>query len=153
MSSGSRFAAAVLASGALLAAAFPAAAADHRPAPRPVRSAVEVGTVHHVAVPGRGHHAGNRADAEWITVTNNSRRAVELRGWTLTDAQHHSYRFRALRLGAHKSVKVHTGHGRDTWNDVYQNRRAPIWDRVDTATLRDARGRVVDTERLGHRHH
>ncbi|MFJ3695560.1 lamin tail domain-containing protein [Streptomyces sp. NPDC090052] len=154
LSSGSRLAAAVLASGALLAAAFPAAAADHHhPASRPERSAVVVGAVHHIDSHGRGHHRGNRVDAEWITVTNNSRRPVELRGWTLSDAQHHSYRFHALRLGAHKSVKVHTGHGRDTWNDVYQNRRAPIWDRVDTATLRDARGHVVDVERLGHRHH
>ncbi|MFE2379027.1 lamin tail domain-containing protein [Streptomyces sp. NPDC059398] len=155
LSSGSRLAAAVLASGALLAAAaFPAAATGHHhPAPRPERSAVVVGAVHHVDSHGRGHHRDNRANAEWITVTNQSRRAVELRGWTLTDAQHHSYRFPALRLGAHKSVKVHTGHGRNTWTDVYQNRRAPIWDRVDTATLRDARGRVVDVERLGHRHH
>ncbi|WSZ82754.1 lamin tail domain-containing protein [Streptomyces sp. NBC_00859] len=153
MSSGSRLAAAVLASGALMAAAFPAAATGHHPAPRPQRSAVAVGVVHHVDSHGRGHRPGDRANAEWITVTNNSRRPVELRGWTLTDAQHHSYRFHALRLGAHKSVKVHTGRGRDTWNDVYQNRRSPIWDRVDTATLRDARGHVVDTERLGHRHH
>ncbi|WP_405686730.1 lamin tail domain-containing protein [Streptomyces sp. NBC_01387] len=155
LSSGSRLAAVVLASGALLAAAFPAAATGHHhnhPAPHPERSVVALGAVHFNG-PGRGHRPGQGLDAEWVTVTNNSRRPVELKGWTLSDAQHHSYRFHALRLGAHKSVKVHTGTGRDSGRDVYQNRHASIWDRAgDTATLRNARGRITDTESWG-RHH
>ncbi len=35
--------------------------------------------------------------------------------------------------------------GRDTRNDLFQDRRNQIWDRRDTATLRNERGRVVDT--------
>ncbi|MFE9934615.1 hypothetical protein ACFYP3_37545, partial [Streptomyces sp. NPDC005533] len=40
----------------------------------------------------------------------------------------------------------HTGNGRDTHRDVYQDRRHQIWDERDTATLRDDRGRVLDRE-------
>lgn len=154
LSSRSRLAAVVLAAGALLAAAFPAAADSHHherhPAPRHERSAVDLGGIHFAA-----HVRGHRADLgdEWITVTNKSRRAVNLRHWTLSDAQYHTYRFHALRLGAHKSVKVHTGFGRDNARNVYQDRRSSVWDsRGDRATLRDARGHVVDTESWG-RHH
>ncbi|WP_328537085.1 lamin tail domain-containing protein [Streptomyces sp. NBC_00344] len=151
LSSGSRLAAAVLSAGALLAAAFPAAASDHHhPAPRHERSAVDLGGVH-FRTQGRGHRAD--LGAEWVTVTNKSRKSVNLRGWTLSDAQHHTYRFHSLWLGAHKSVKVRTGFGRDNASNVYQDRRSSVWDKAgDKATLRDARGHVVDTQSWG-RHH
>ncbi|MEV8568382.1 lamin tail domain-containing protein [Streptomyces sp. NPDC051322] len=151
LSSGSRLAAAVLASGALLAAAFPAAASDHHhPAPRHERAAIDLSGVHFET-----HHRGQRADlgTEWISVTNKTHRAVNLKNWTLSDSQHHTYRFHALRLGAHKSVKVHTGFGRDNARNVYQDRRSSVWDKAgDRATLRDARGHVVDTVSWGRRH-
>ncbi|PWI05228.1 hypothetical protein DIZ27_40545 [Streptomyces sp. NWU339] len=45
---------------------------------------------------------------------------------------------------------VITGTGRDTRTDLYQGRRHYVWDnRADTATLRDDRGRTVDTESWG----
>ncbi|MBO0518485.1 lamin tail domain-containing protein, partial [Streptomyces beijiangensis] len=60
------------------------------------------------------------------------------------------YTFRHLRLNGHSTVKVHTGSGRDTRHDVYQDRRDHIWDnRSDRATLSDRRGSVVDTESWG----
>ncbi|MCM2416686.1 lamin tail domain-containing protein [Streptomyces sp. RKAG293] len=84
---------------------------------------------------------------------NTSRHSVDLRGFTLTDQQGNRYRFAGLRLDGHSSVKVHTGHGRDTHHDVYQNRNQQIWDAHDTATLRDNRGHVIDTETWGRGHH
>ncbi|GAA2722016.1 hypothetical protein GCM10010315_46190 [Streptomyces luteosporeus] len=81
-----------------------------------------------------------------MTVTNGSGRAVDLAGWTLSDASRHTYRFH-LKLGAHRSVRVHTGTGRDTVSDVYWGSRAYVWNNDrDTATLRDGRGRVVGTK-------
>ncbi|MFJ5135903.1 lamin tail domain-containing protein [Streptomyces sp. NPDC088707] len=57
------------------------------------------------------------------------------------------------RLSSRRPL-VHTGEGRDTRTDVYQDRRNYVWDnKSDTATLRDARNRTVDTESWGHRHH
>jgi hypothetical protein len=157
----SRLAAAVLAAGALVTvAALPASAADQ----------------HHGRHAGfghdRGHHHGRqhdrRADVaidvhqtyrgarsnralndEWVTVTNEGRRPVSLDRWTLTDSDHHVYRFSHLTLRGHQSVRVHTGAGRNTGRDLYQGRRSAEFGGRDTATLRDARGHVVDTDSTG----
>ncbi|MFE9635778.1 lamin tail domain-containing protein [Streptomyces sp. NPDC006463] len=145
----------LLAAGALIgAAAAPAAADDHRRdhrGPYP-HSSVVIGDVENA---GRGRD--NRAlNSEWVEVKNTGRHSVDLRGFTLTDKQGNRYRFNGFRLDGRSSVKVHTGHGRDTRHDVYQDRRHQIWDERDTATLRDNRGNVIDTEswgRRGHHHH
>ncbi|MET7368137.1 lamin tail domain-containing protein [Streptomyces sp. NPDC005566] len=145
-----RITATVLASGALLAAAALPASADgrdhgnNRPAQR---SAVVLGKIQHDS-PGRDNASNRSLNAEWVTVTNTGRRAVNLRGWTLTDESHRSYRF-DLRLPGRSSVRVHTGVGRDTRHDVYQDRRNYVWDARDTATLRDNRGHKVDSKSWG----
>ncbi|MET8297597.1 lamin tail domain-containing protein [Streptomyces sp. NPDC005180] len=145
--------AAVLAVGALIgAASVPAAADDHRHGHHGAHSALVIGDVENA---GRGHD--NRAlNSEWVEVKNTGRHSVNLRGYTLTDQQGNRYRFRDFRLDGRSSVKVHTGNGRDTHRDVYQDRRRQIWDERDTATLRDNRGNVLDSQswgRRGHHHH
>jgi hypothetical protein len=103
--------------------------------------------------PGPDTRSTRSLNAEWVTVTNTGRSAVNLAGWTLTDTDRHTYRFHYLRLGGHQSVRVHTGIGRDTGRDVYQDRRAYVWNNTgDAATLRDNRGHLVDTKSWG-RHH
>ncbi len=70
----------------------------------------------------------------------------------------------ALRVRARCGVQSHflgfgmeeelalSGVGRDTRSDVYQDRHHYVWDnRSDTATLRDDRGRYVDSESWGQR--
>lgn len=47
---------------------------------------------------------------------------------------------------------MHTGVGRDSRTDVYQDLRRYVWDNSDTATLRDAHGHKVDSKSWGHRH-
>ncbi|MFJ3829085.1 lamin tail domain-containing protein [Streptomyces sp. NPDC090046] len=139
----------IVAAGALIgAAALPAVAhgSDLR-APRGLHSSIVIGDVQHDSR-GRDNRALNR---EWVEVKNTGRQAVNLRGFTLTDRQGNRYRFAGLRLDGRSSVKVHTGQGRDTRRDVYQDRRHQIWDERDTATLRDDRGRVIDTETWGRR--
>ncbi|WP_329390129.1 lamin tail domain-containing protein [Streptomyces sp. NBC_01351] len=140
----------LLAVGALIgAAAVPAAADDHRGDHRGRHSSIVIGDVEN-ADRGRDHRALNR---EWVEVKNTGRHSVNLRGFTLTDRDGNRYRFHDLRLDGHSSVKVHTGNGRDTHRDVYQDRRHQIWDERDTATLRDNRGNVIDTESWGRRGH
>jgi hypothetical protein len=147
----SRFVATALASGALLAAAaLPASAADHHQR-FPQRSSVVLGAIQYDS-PGPENRSVRSLDEEWVTVANTGRHAVDLAGWTLSSSDRHTYRFGHLRLAAHASVRVHTGVGRDTARDVYQDRRDYVWDNhADTATLRDNRGHVVDTESWGHR--
>ncbi|MFE4214083.1 lamin tail domain-containing protein [Streptomyces sp. NPDC056844] len=148
-----RITATVLASGALLAAAALPASADgrdhgqNRPAQR---STVVLGKIQYDS-PGRDNGSNRSLNAEWVTVTNTGRHAVNLRGWTLSDESGRSYTF-DLRLAGRSSVRVHTGVGRDTRHDVYQDRRNYVWDNEDTATLRDSRGRKIDSESWG-RHH
>jgi hypothetical protein len=145
-----RLSATVVASAAILAAAaLPASAAGH-PQPRP---SVTLGAIQYDS-PGADNRSARSLNSEWVTVTNTGRYTVNIAGWTLTDASHHTYRFHTLRLGAHQSVKVHTGSGRNTSHDVYQNSRGYIWNNdADTATLRDNRGHSVDTKSWGHRNH
>nr|WTA00124.1 lamin tail domain-containing protein [Streptomyces sp. NBC_00857] len=151
-----RLVAGLLASGALIgAAALPASADDghghgHRP-PAP-RSSVALGEIQYDS-PGREDHSNRSLNAEWVEVVNTGRRAVELRGWTLSDSDGNRYRFKGLRLAGHSAVRVHTGHGRDTRRDVYQDRREYVWgNKGDSATLRNEHGRTVDSESWG-RHH
>ncbi|MDQ0798019.1 lamin tail domain-containing protein [Streptomyces sp. B1I3] len=148
-----RITATVLASGALLAAAALPATADgwgdhHQGHNRPAqRSAVVLGEIQHEG-PGRDNGSNRSLNAEWVTVTNTGRHAVDLRDWTLTDESRRTYTF-DLRLAGRSSVRVHTGVGRDTRHDVYQDRRHYVWDARDTATLRDDRGHKVDSESWG----
>ncbi|WP_030768618.1 MULTISPECIES: lamin tail domain-containing protein [unclassified Streptomyces] len=148
-----RFVAAFLAAGALVgAAALPASADDHRRDHRAPQSQIVISDVQYgTAGRDRSDRALNR---EWVEVKNTGRKSVNLRGFTLTDRQGNRYRFADFRLDGRSSVKVHTGQGRDTRHDVYQDRRHQIWDERDTATLRDNRGNVLDTDSWnGRRHH
>ncbi|MFE4373919.1 lamin tail domain-containing protein [Streptomyces sp. NPDC056835] len=143
--SGRRTAALVLAAGALVgAAALPASATGHQ-APRP---SVVLGKIQYDS-PGRDTGSNRSLNGEWVEVTNKSRRAVNLDGWPLSDRDGNRYTF-DLRLAGRSTVGVHTGDGRDTRTAVYQDNRSYIWEnRGDTATLRNDRGRKVDSESWG----
>jgi hypothetical protein len=82
-----------------------------------------------------------------VEVTNTARRSVTLDGWTLQDEDGRTYTFDHYRLEGRSTVRIHTGNGRGTDSDLYQDRRHYIWDnRSDTATLRNDHGRFIDDE-------
>ncbi len=92
-----------------------------------------------------------------MEVTNSTGRAVNLDGWTLRDEDGHSCTFRHFRLDGRSTARVHMGMGRDTRTDLFQDRRAYVWDNdSDTATLRKDHSRFVDDASWGrhggHRH-
>ncbi|MFF8596793.1 lamin tail domain-containing protein [Streptomyces sp. NPDC015220] len=147
-----RLTAAAAAAGALIGmAALPASAADHTP--RSHRESVVISSVH-VDGQGRDHRSSRSLNREWVEITNNSRRDVNLNGWMLSDRHGHTYTFHHYRLGGRATVRVHTGYGRDTRTDLYQDRRASVWDKhSDTATLRDDDHRTVDTISWGGTRH
>ncbi|MGW6739378.1 lamin tail domain-containing protein [Streptomyces sp. NPDC055025] len=95
--------------------------------------------------PGRDDRSNRSLKKEWVDVTNTTRRAVNLDHWTLTDKAGHRYTFRHFRLEGRATVRVHTGEGRDSATDVFQDRRTYVWNNDrDTATLRNDRDRLVD---------
>ncbi|MCT4351760.1 lamin tail domain-containing protein [Streptomyces sp. Je 1-79] len=146
-----RIAATVLAAGAIVsAAALPAAAHDDD---RRRQSRVEISRVQ-ADSPGRDNRSNRSLNAEWVEITNNSRHAVRLDGWSLRDSDGNRYRFDDVRLAGRSTIRIHTGEGRDTRTDLFQDRRNYVWDNhSDKAVLRDDRGRTVDTKSWGHRHH
>ncbi|WP_322746887.1 lamin tail domain-containing protein [Streptomyces tauricus] len=73
--------------------------------------------------PGRDDRSNRSRNKEWVEITNDGRRAVNLEGWTLTDEDGHTFTFRHYRLSGHESVRVHTGEGRDRDGHVFQDRR------------------------------
>ncbi|MEU9388197.1 lamin tail domain-containing protein [Streptomyces sp. NPDC048279] len=128
------------------AATLPAVAAAPHSAHR---DAVVISAVQH-DLQGRAVYAGRALNREWVDVTNTARRDVNLSGWTLSDADGHSYTFRHFWLAGHGTVRVHTGQGWDTMRDVYQDRTRSVLNHDrDTVTLRNDHGRFVDSASWG----
>ena len=145
-----RLSAAALAAAAIVGAvALPASAADHA---RPDRTKVEISAVQYDS-PGRDDRSRRSLNKEWVELTNTSRRTVNLDGWTLKNEDGDTYTFDHYRLEGRATVRIHTGRGHDTDNDLYMDRHNEVWDnRSDTATLRNDHHRFIDDESWG-RHH
>lgn len=104
--------------------------------------------------PGSPDNGGNRSlNGEYIQLKNVTKKAVNLKGWTVRDAtkrRDHVYTFKSFVLKAGKTVTLRTGKGKDTATTVYWGRSggtlAYIWNQVkDTAYLRNASGKLVDS--------
>ncbi|MFD8591825.1 lamin tail domain-containing protein [Streptomyces sp. NPDC059637] len=87
--------------------------------------------------PGPDLRTDRSLNGEWVLVKNTSRERVRLGGYTL-DWDGRSYRFGRMTLRGGEEVKVHTGHGRDNRDHVYQDRDRHQFDnRSGRITLRD----------------
>ncbi|MGW6616278.1 lamin tail domain-containing protein [Streptomyces erythrochromogenes] len=131
-----RIAATVLAAGAIVsAAALPAAAHDgdrhHQQRPRVEISRVQADS------PGREDRSNRSLNGEWVEIRNTTRNPINLRGWTLRDNDGNRYRFDNVRIGGRDTIRIHTGNGRDTRTDLFQDRRDYVWP---PATDRHAHG-------------
>ena len=83
-------------------------------------------------------------NGEWVEVSNNGTADANLTGWTLEDAQNHTYTFPDFSLKAGAKVTIRTGMGNDTSEDLFWNKSSSIWNNNgDLATLMDASGNVV----------
>lgn len=96
--------------------------------------------------PGKDDRSNKSLNAEWVQIKNTGRTAVSLKGWVLKDTSSHRYTFKNVTIGAGKTMKIHTGTGKDTTADKFQNRRAYVWNNDgDTATLTRSSGAKVDS--------
>jgi hypothetical protein len=137
--------ASLLAFGAVLAGATAASASprpNHRPAPQ---VNLEIASIQYDS-PGRDDRSNASLNGEWISIVNNGRRAVNLRGYTIEDRANNVYRFGNVWIaGDGGRVRVHTGIGRDRGNQLFWDSRGYIWNNNgDTAVLSGPRGRTVD---------
>ncbi|MFB3763629.1 MAG: lamin tail domain-containing protein [Methanotrichaceae archaeon] len=86
----------------------------------------------------------NCQDADpWVEIANEGTGSMNLAGWTLMNTENQAYSFPAnFTLKTGSIVKVHSGKGDNTAADLFNS--TLVWnDKGDTATLKDATGKIV----------
>lgn len=81
---------------------------------------------------------------EWVVVENQGYRTQNLRGYTLSNGQGDTYEFPDFRLAPLGRVRVYTGAGTQEDTALSWKASSFVWQRSDTAVLRDASGDEVD---------
>ena len=97
--------------------------------------------------PGRDDRSNASLNAEWVSIVNNGRRPVNLRGYTVEDQAGRVYTFGNTWIdGDGGRVRLLTGPGRNSGNQVHWNSRNYIWNNNgDVAVLSGPRGRAIDS--------
>ncbi|MEO5874626.1 MAG: lamin tail domain-containing protein [Streptosporangiaceae bacterium] len=96
--------------------------------------------------PGRDSRSTTSLNGEWVQIKNSGAARRSLKGWTLRDRGGNVYVFPAFTLGAGKTVKIHTGSGKNGASHRYQRRKTSVWNNSgDAAILRNAAGTSVDS--------
>jgi competence protein ComEC len=113
-------------------------------APEETSETVEVAIEVVADAPGNDHQNRN---GEYAIIRNAGESPLAIGGWVLCDRARHCYTFPVdARIASGGSVFLFTGTGRDADGRLYWGSGSAIWNnRGDTATLYDARGRIVAT--------
>ncbi|GIH71536.1 lamin tail domain-containing protein [Sphaerimonospora thailandensis] len=128
--------------GTLVAAVTVPLAAGPAQAARP---AVEITKIYYNS-PGSDRGGNRSLNAEYITIRNNTKKKISLKGWTIRDKTGFRYTFGKVALKSGKKLTLHTGQGRDGTRDVYWNRRWYVWNNTgDKAYLRNDAGKLIDS--------
>jgi competence protein ComEC len=84
---------------------------------------------------------------EYVEIKNNDSRGIKLQNWTLSDAQNHVYTFPAYVMDPGKVCRVYTNQNHPEWCGFSYGSGSAIWNNTgDTATLKDANGKVISTK-------
>jgi hypothetical protein len=105
----------------------------------------------YVNSPGSDTRGNASLNAEWVRLTNNTKSTVQLKGWTVRDKSNHVFTVKAsFSLKAGKLVYIHTGRGTNNATNLYWGSGNYIWNNTgDTATLKNAAGKTIDTCKFG----
>lgn len=95
--------------------------------------------------PGADDRTDRSLNGEWVEIANHSRRSRSLRGWQLSDGIGHVYTFRGTPIPPGRTVRVHTGSGRDTPSDRYWGRHFHAWDNSGSTVRLSSPTRAVDS--------
>lgn len=80
-----------------------------------------------------------RLNREYIQVKNVTKKTISLSGYLIHDRKnYHVYHFpKTFKLGAGKTVTVHTGKGKNTGANLYWGMKSMVWNNTtDTAYLK-----------------
>jgi hypothetical protein len=87
---------------------------------------------------------GPEPRGEFVMIQNDRSSAVDLAGWTLSDAAQHVYTFPAFTLPPGGTVKVWTGTGTSDAENLFWGRRQAVWNNTgDIGILRNVAGTEV----------
>jgi Lamin Tail Domain len=96
--------------------------------------------------PGSDGGSNSSLNAEWIRLKNTGSSGRSLTTWTIRDAAGHVYRFGTYRLGAGKTVTVHTGNGSNSARHRYWHQAWYVWNNDgDRARLKKPNATTVDS--------
>jgi Lamin Tail Domain len=133
------FAALTVAAGTVLTGAVPAQAA----APAVQFTRIQFNS------PGSDTRTNASLNAEWVRLTNKTKKTISLKNWTVRDRAGKIYKFPAYNLGAAKNVYIHTGkgtNGKPAAADRYWQSGNYIWNNTgDKATLKNTKKSTIDT--------
>ena len=88
------------------------------------------------------------ADREAVVITNKGTQRVDMKGWTLNDAEGNAYTFLNFVLWPGGNVMVNSRLGQDgspTVNQLYWGKLKAMWTVGETVTLKDTAGATVAT--------
>ena len=92
---------------------------------------------------------GRGAPGTETVIIVNRGRTVLLKQWTLRDAQSNAFVFPNIYLGEGAELRIHTGSGENTPQNLFWNRDTAVWEEAgDTVILADERGVVYASKPL-----
>ena len=114
--------------------------------PAQAASCIQIKLVYYNS-PGSDTGSNSSLNAEYVRLENVCSSSRSLSGWTLRDRTGYTYdKFGTFRLGAGKTVTIHTGKGSNTASHRYWGRSWYVWNNTgDKAYLRDSAGTLKDT--------
>ncbi|WP_406149598.1 lamin tail domain-containing protein [Streptomyces sp. NBC_01012] len=130
-------AAATALAGSLLVTA-PASAAAHQ-------GGLHLGKIQYDS-PGKDTRTNASLKAEYVDIHNNGKSKLQLKGYKLKDRTGYTYTFPSFTIAVGKTVRVHTGKGKNTKAHVYWNRGSYVWNNTgDKARLIKPSGALLDS--------
>lgn len=88
----------------------------------------------------------NNPNGEWIEITNQGSKPVQMKGYTLKDEANHIYTFGNFKIAPGATFRLYSGRGQDNPTELYWGLVGEsVWNNdSDTAFLRDDQGALVD---------
>ncbi|GIM88354.1 hypothetical protein Ato02nite_001470 [Paractinoplanes toevensis] len=96
--------------------------------------------------PGTDTRSNASLNAEWVRLTNNTSKAIQLKNWTVRDKSNHVFKLPTVTVAARANLYIHTGKGTAYSGHIFWQSGNYIWNNTgDTATLRNTAGKTIDT--------
>ncbi len=86
----------------------------------------------------------DQPSSEYVCIRNESGNDINMLLWTVEDGERHTFKFPKLILPSDRQVRVTTGRGQRSADDLYWKRDSEVWDDdLDVVTMRKPDGSVV----------